>query len=55
MDPEAPSNPSAMLTSLLSKRKKLHEELRSIEKQVIHPRFPPFNHQSSAPFVDLFR
>uniref|UniRef100_A0A2P2Q321 Chromatin modification-related protein MEAF6-like n=1 Tax=Rhizophora mucronata TaxID=61149 RepID=A0A2P2Q321_RHIMU len=28
------SNPSAMLASLLSKRSKLHEELRSIEKQV---------------------
>lgn len=27
-------NPSAMLASLLSKRAKLHEELRSIEKQV---------------------
>ncbi|XP_058101654.1 chromatin modification-related protein eaf6 isoform X3 [Magnolia sinica] len=30
----APSNPSAMLASLVSKRKKLQEELRSIEKQV---------------------
>ncbi|GAB4841717.1 hypothetical protein Ancab_022439 [Ancistrocladus abbreviatus] len=28
------SNPSAMLASLLSKRAKLHEELRGIEKQV---------------------
>ncbi|OAY32636.1 chromatin modification-related protein MEAF6 isoform X1 [Manihot esculenta] len=28
------SNPSAMLASLLSKRAKLHEELRNIEKQV---------------------
>jgi hypothetical protein len=28
------SNPSAMLTSLLSRRAKLHEELRNIEKQV---------------------
>jgi hypothetical protein len=27
-------NPSAMLASLLSRRAKLHEELRSIEKQV---------------------
>uniref|UniRef100_A0A1D1Z771 Chromatin modification-related protein MEAF6 n=1 Tax=Anthurium amnicola TaxID=1678845 RepID=A0A1D1Z771_9ARAE len=27
-------NPSAMLTALLSKRDKLHEELRNIEKQV---------------------
>ncbi|KAI0497138.1 hypothetical protein KFK09_023466 [Dendrobium nobile] len=30
----AASNPSAMLAALLSKRDKLHEELRSIEKQV---------------------
>ncbi|KAF8006373.1 hypothetical protein BT93_K0618 [Corymbia citriodora subsp. variegata] len=29
-----PSNPSAMLSSLLAKRAKLHEELRNIEKQV---------------------
>ncbi|GMH27978.1 hypothetical protein Nepgr_029821 [Nepenthes gracilis] len=29
-----PSNPSTMLSSLLSKRAKLHEELLSIEKQV---------------------
>uniref|UniRef100_A0A7C9DZI6 Chromatin modification-related protein MEAF6 n=1 Tax=Opuntia streptacantha TaxID=393608 RepID=A0A7C9DZI6_OPUST len=29
-----PSNPAAVLASLLSKRAKLHEELRSIEKQV---------------------
>ncbi|XP_056170971.1 chromatin modification-related protein eaf6 isoform X4 [Syzygium oleosum] len=29
-----PSNPPAMLSSLLGKRAKLHEELRSIEKQV---------------------
>lgn len=28
------SNPSAMLTALLCKRTKLHEELRNIEKQV---------------------
>ncbi|XP_073015551.1 uncharacterized protein [Primulina eburnea] len=28
------SNPSAMLTALLCKRAKLHEELRNIEKQV---------------------
>ncbi|WCJ38356.1 Chromatin modification-related protein MEAF6 [Euphorbia peplus] len=28
------SNPSAMLASLLAKRAKLHDELRSIEKQV---------------------
>ncbi|XP_012085326.1 chromatin modification-related protein MEAF6 isoform X2 [Jatropha curcas] len=28
------SNPSAMLASLISKRNKLHEELRNIEKQV---------------------
>ncbi|XP_021640305.1 uncharacterized protein LOC110635325 isoform X2 [Hevea brasiliensis] len=28
------SNPSAVLASLLSKRAKLHEELRNIEKQV---------------------
>ncbi|KAJ6797186.1 chromatin modification-related protein MEAF6-like [Iris pallida] len=28
------SNPSAMLTALLSKREKLNEELRSIERQV---------------------
>ncbi|XP_056170970.1 chromatin modification-related protein eaf6 isoform X3 [Syzygium oleosum] len=31
-----PSNPPAMLSSLLGKRAKLHEELRSIEKQVLH-------------------
>ncbi|XP_042513274.1 chromatin modification-related protein MEAF6-like isoform X3 [Macadamia integrifolia] len=30
----ASSNPSAMLASLMSKRVKLHEELRNIEKQV---------------------
>ncbi|XP_059660359.1 uncharacterized protein LOC132306803 [Cornus florida] len=37
MEPEGQrtsSNPSAMLAALLSKRAKLHEELRSIEKQV---------------------
>ncbi|CAL1357035.1 unnamed protein product [Linum trigynum] len=38
MDPEgqrgSSANPSAMLSSLLSKRAKLHEELRSIERQV---------------------
>ncbi|KAH7577669.1 hypothetical protein JRO89_XS01G0282800 [Xanthoceras sorbifolium] len=37
MDPEgqrASSNPHAVMASLLSKRAKLHEELRSIEKQV---------------------
>ncbi|KZV32993.1 hypothetical protein F511_01504 [Dorcoceras hygrometricum] len=37
MDSEGPrttSNPSAMLTALLCKRAKLHEELRNIEKQV---------------------
>ncbi|KAK8940082.1 hypothetical protein KSP40_PGU015802 [Platanthera guangdongensis] len=31
---KAISNPSAMLAALLSKRDKLQEELRSIEKQV---------------------
>ncbi|VFR02069.1 unnamed protein product [Cuscuta campestris] len=30
----APSNPSAVLAALLSKRSKLHEELKNIEKQV---------------------
>ncbi|CAN1292127.1 Chromatin modification-related protein MEAF6 [Linum perenne] len=38
MDPEgqrgASANPSAMLSSLLSKRAKFHEELRTIERQV---------------------
>ncbi|KAJ8899523.1 hypothetical protein K2173_018497 [Erythroxylum novogranatense] len=37
MDPEGQrgsSNPAAILASLLSKRSKLHEELRSIERQV---------------------
>ncbi|KAG2719139.1 hypothetical protein I3843_03G246600 [Carya illinoinensis] len=31
---KATANPSAMLASLLSRRAKLHEELRNIEKQV---------------------
>ncbi|XP_027189027.1 uncharacterized protein [Cicer arietinum] len=34
MDSEGTVNPSAMLASLLSRRAKLHEELRNIEKQV---------------------
>ena len=36
---KASLNPSAMLTSLLGRRAKLHEELRIIEKQVNFPIF----------------
>ncbi|XP_058101652.1 uncharacterized protein LOC131245903 isoform X1 [Magnolia sinica] len=38
----APSNPSAMLASLVSKRKKLQEELRSIEKQAFYQHIKTF-------------